>query len=447
VNTLLYLLFISLFSLDYLSSGLHLVSNYVTLIPELLSGAIFILVLLKAAADHSIAISRMYLILAVLGVLHLLVGVLINLVSPGAIVSGLRAYVKWMPLFLLPAVYRIPVEKIGSQLKFLLFLALIQCPIALYQRLIQFKGLATGDVITGTVNGSGVLTIYLMATIALLSAFYYRGQLRAVPFLSLLLVLFLPTTINETKVTLFLLPIALAVPFIYASKRSLTGLQLIGIAVLGLILVTGYVTVYDHFAKSHGRRGILEFASDENIRTRYLYKDYRPSSRDFSSDNQAQRMVTKSRRRIDRKDVGRIDKLILPLRAFSEDPVRLWVGLGVGNASTSFLKDFSGEYADQIGTITSGTLWGFLFWETGVGGAILFLVFLYLIFRDTRILAALPDGTGTFASGWIAVVGIMLLASLYTNFFFNDVLIFLFAYFCGYIAAARYRHKHGDVST
>lgn len=79
-------------------------------------------------------------------------------------------------------------------------------------------------MIGGTLGAhtSGVLSVYLCCAIALTVAFYVKGRIRLRLLLPMLAILATPTMLNETKVTLLLLPAALLGPVILGGKRAAT---------------------------------------------------------------------------------------------------------------------------------------------------------------------------------------------------------------------------------
>ncbi len=137
----------------------------------------------------------------------------------------------------------------------------------------------------------------------------------------------------------------------------------------------------------------------------------------------------------------RIDVMILPLRVLSEDPVRLLLGLGIGNASLSKVDLFSGKYSFLDEYDIFGNLISRFLWEIGLLGLLLYLLFFTFIFRDARHLAQNCGFTGAFALGWAGVVGIVILTLPYKNIFVSEPLSVLFWYLSGCIAAKNYAMK------
>jgi hypothetical protein len=438
MNKLVYLLFGVVVFSGYLSEN---VSKYLGLIPELISGILLIIVVLKVGMDRSVSLRPAYLILAGLGALHITAGLIINTVAPSVIINGLRPHIKWLPVFLLPVVYRFSDEKIERQLKFLLFLALFQMPLALYQRLIEFAGKPTGDYVTGTMGygGSGVLSVFLVSAIAVVTTFYAAGRMRLMTFVILIIILFLPTTINETKATIFLLPIAIIIPFVFGSQRKLNVLHIGGLSVLIAALLGGYAYIYDKYETldPYGMP-IGKFVANDKSATEYLFSGADLSKGTLKS-GQIGAVTYPKQMLIVGKGGRRLDNILLPLRSLSTDPVRLWVGLGIGSVSTGFRQDFSGEFSRPLSQVANEDLLAFQLWETGIGGAVLFLCLLYFLFRDASNLARSTTETSTWANGWAAVIIIVVATLPYVHLILNNALIYPFAFFSGHLAAEYYR--------
>ena len=100
-------------------------------------------------------------------------------VPDGAMLAGARSYLKFLPFFLLPAVHRFTPRQLHIQLMLLLVLALLQTPLALYQRFVEFaSAMHTGDPVKGTLTTSSALSMFMVAAIAGAVVFYLRGRLR-----------------------------------------------------------------------------------------------------------------------------------------------------------------------------------------------------------------------------------------------------------------------------
>ena len=139
-----------------------------------------------------------------------LCGLLTNGVESGPIFAGLRAYLRAIPLFFLPAVVLFSPRQVKAQLLLVLAFAVAQLPISLDQRLTTFaRGYLSGDRTIGTLADSAFLSVFLICVAAVLFAFFVRGRLSRLWALILLPIVLAPTMFNETKASLFLVPVAL----------------------------------------------------------------------------------------------------------------------------------------------------------------------------------------------------------------------------------------------
>lgn len=437
MHKLLLILIALLFLEDFVPTG------KLKLVPELISAMIFAFILLRAALYNIISIPPRYLILGVFILLHGLVGIMVNSVAPGTIVTGLRPYLRWLPLMLLPTVYQSPDSQFRNQLLLMLCFLLLQAPVTLYQRLIEYRDYGSGDMITGTlgVGGSGALSVLLLSGIAVLTAFYARGMISGAKLFMLVVILTLPTTINETKATFVLLPFAILVPYLFAGWQKINVAKLTSILTILAVLFGGYITLYNQFYKEQGVEANGEKSLWDNV-ARYLYGGREWTTDELIGEQRIGRNTILPEDPIGSKEGGgRIDKILMPIRTLSYDPVKLWVGLGFGNASTSTIGQFSGEFAIRIGEISGETTASFLLWETGLGGIALFLVLLGFLTYDAIRLSKLNDARGTLAAGWVGVMLIMIICVAYLNMFYFNALSYLWAYLSGHIIAWRFMMK------
>jgi hypothetical protein len=238
-----------------------------------------------------------------------------------------------------------------------------------------------------------------------------------------LFVLFIiPTTINETKGTLFLLPIGLIATFLVGSPPR-KRLRIAAAAIVLLAVFGGlFIPIYDFFAQSNNQYPytLESFFSDKKAVGKYL-----DPGTDLGS----------------RKGAGRIDSLTVPLQTFASDPVHLMLGVSIGNASISTLGSaYTGEYNDLLGRYTSNSSGSAFLVEIGVLGLALALLLDWLIFRDTLVVAR-SDQTivGAVAVGWVGVTVVMVVSTFYKNIHAFESLSYLFWYFSGLVAAQRMR--------
>jgi len=354
--------------------------------------------------------------------LLMLCGIIINNVGSGPVFAGLRTYLRAIPLFFLPAVFLMKDRQLRAQFLLLMLLALVQLPISLDQRMTTFgQAYLSGDRTTGTLLSSPTLTIFCACVACVLTGLYMRKRMRGWIYFLLLCAVLAPTMLNETKATLVLVPLGLLTTFIVGShprKRLQNGF--IAFVLLGTF-VTVFVPVYDYFMKPRWGYGIVEFMTMQGRLEGYMDKNAGMGAR----------------------TVGRVDALVVPVEQLARDPARFAFGYGIGNVSQSSLgSQFTGQYFRQYQPflLSSSTV---VMLETGMLGLAGVLMLMWLILRDSRVVAREDDGLlGAFAVGWIGVTVTMTVAFFYNTVITNGVLSFLFWYFAGHMAAQRMRLGH-----
>jgi hypothetical protein len=421
MNKLMFFLFLSILIIDYLSINFGLLNRYAILLPEILSAATMIIFTARFMIVGGKFFPHKYILFIILYLLNIAIGVIVNLESAGPLIAGLRGYLKFFPFFILPFVYQFSHEQISRQLKFLLALLIIQAPLALYQRLFLSRDLLTGDLVKGTLTSSGYLTVVLTCGVAILMSFYAARRISLVKFMILFLLLFIPMTINETKVTLILLPMALAAPMLLSSS-SVSIKQYVPMTIIGLATGFAFIFVYDYFIQDRWGYGLLDFFTMEGRTENYLYKGAEASE--------------------DPGRVGRVDMVSLAFQTISKNILNLLFGFGIGNVSVSSIRGFSGEYAEKFRAFNvDGTALSIILWEIGLAGIILYFVFIYMIFKDSRRLTQCNDGfIKTLANGWSVVTVIVAISMAYKDIIHPNI-AFLFWYFSGYVVSEYSRYK------
>lgn len=421
---IVYLLLLIVFAFPMLLRE-GVISRFIGLTPEVLSLIASVVIAIRYAKTRRLIVHFKYLIAGSLFLIIAAFGVILNDINPGAIFAGIREYFKYVPFFIVHAVVVFSQEEVARQLKWVLGLSLLQFPVVVYQRFVQFAGTESGDPMRGTLSTSSSLSVVLICAVAMVIAFFLRRQLSRWAMITITVLLFVPTTLNETKATLVLLPIAAAIPAVIGTGGGRRTWRFMSTTVLAAALVTVYVGVYDELFRTSGRT-ITEFLSEggQGGIGEYLYKG---AGRAESLDSVW-------------SDVGRIDALVLAWENLSDDIGTLALGRGLGSVYLGRVGQLSGEEAEKYvmlgATISSASN---IVWEIGIGGAIVALAGCFLIFQDARMLSGAPGSLGALGSGWAAVTAIFVVGLFYKNFLHFNEIGYLFAYFSGYIAAARLR--------
>jgi hypothetical protein len=321
-----------------------------------------------------------------------------------------------VPFLLLPAVFRFTPEQLRTQFAVLLVLFFSQAPLALYQRFIEFAdAMQSGDPVRGTATTSSALSMLMMCGITAVVALYLHRKIRLLATMGIIGILLLPTTLNETKATLLMLPMALLVPALAMPKGSNAARRMLPIVVIGGIAMVAFVSVYDYLVQYNRTEQPLGQFVGETGFMRYLYSGAAEEGANY---------------------IGRFDSLQFAVEGITGDPLTAAFGLGAGNVSTSFLPQFDGEYAyyyDRYGVgmtqITS------LLWQVGFVGLATYLALYYFVLSDARTLARSSSEMALVGQMWVGVTAIMIFALIYKSVFSMNEIGYPFWFYSGVVAA------------
>jgi hypothetical protein len=394
----------------------HLLPSVMGFIPELAGAIALAYVAVMSVRTRFELLSPPVAVIMVAIVVTMICGLIVNAVNPGPLFAGMRTYLRAIPFFLLPTVLVLSEKQLSTQLKVLLGVAMLQLPLATAQRWLPHH--AADDSIFGTFMLSSFLSIFLICAACIAIGFYLRGRIRLPILIILLAWLLIPTTINETKGTLVLLPIAFIVTFIIGA-RSGARIKNTLIAA-GLLFAAGsaFVAAYDYTQKDKVYAvGIIEFYTGERA------ESYLESNKGFSTD---------------REDIKRLDALKLAYSYLSRDPVQLTFGLGIGNASRSSLgPSFEGQYT-RLFTLYMYLSAVRLLIETGILGLSLVILLMLALWREAYIVSRQDTGLlGAVAAGWLGVIMVLIPAFFYKDVISSNGITFFFWYIAGLIAARR----------
>jgi hypothetical protein len=418
----IYLLFLAIVFLEW---NLGVIPRVAKWIPDLMCAMTAVIVVAHIAAKKPFAMQGKYFILFLFLFLLIIVGIAVNQVQPQVIFNGIRKSLRFLPIFLLPAVYAFTNQEIKQQLKLLFVLVLIQVPLAFYQRFVTYAGLGMGDMITGTVGQEKTLAGFTLWSLAIVFAFYLRNKISLMLFIVIGVLLLIPSALNESAGSFLLLPFVFIVPILFAefgqNRFKLFFISAIFGSLLLSLMAVGYNSLYsDRWGPSGGIiEGIISGHALE-----YETQDETASNR------------------IGNKDVVAIGRLTAISRAlellWEYDPVKLFVGVGIGNASDSFKDEFKGEYfTEHVADGISRHSLSYVMWHYGLIGVMISLLFCFMIFKDAKVLSSRDDVCGYVSLGFLAIVGMFLLQAIYVTLVLDNLLGILFAYFSGYIASQR----------
>ena len=423
MNFLVMALFVAIFLAGYLAQRLGVVPVYFMLVPELLTGIALLGVLLRVISGRRIVLDWRYVAFLGVFLFTLTAGFLAQSVPPGAIVSGLRNYVKFIPIFLLAAAYPFTARQLRAQLIVLLAVLAAQIPLSVYQRFVQFAHrMHTGDPIRGMATSSSALSLLMVCAIVLLVSLYFRSRIKLPYLLIAIALLMVPTTLNETKGTFVMLPVAMLAPAFFMPRGSRPFRKMVPIIAIGMVALVAFVAAYDRMITHRdGGVTIVEFFTEGRVNT-YLYTGAAEGEDRY---------------------VGRFDSVAIAMKMISDDPLKLAFGYGAGNVSTSrSLPGFEGEYGiffDRYGvgvTQVSNFLW-----EIGVVGMLAFLWLYWCVFRDARYLARTKGDFAIYGQVWATVVILMGMALMYKSVLAMNEIAYLFWFYSGVVARNAYLER------
>jgi hypothetical protein len=225
----------------------------------------------------------------------------------------------------------------------------------------------------------------------------------------------IPTTLNETKATLVLLPLALLVPACITPRGDGVARRLHPVVAVGALAAVAFVGIYNYLIQFRpAGQSIGQFFLNGGV-VEYLYAE--------AADREV-------------NYIGRLDSIAIAWDRISGDPQTLAFGFGAGNVSTSFLSQFDGEYAAYYERYGVGMTQVTTFlWEVGIAGLIAYLLLFFLLWRDARVLARGEGQDALIGQIWVSVTTIIGLGLLYKSVFSMTEIGYLFWYFSGVIVS------------
>jgi hypothetical protein len=414
------LLFFYLFIVDYAIVSTGVIPRAFSWTPEIFSGIALLVVCTHIARKRIIFIPTRYVIIFSFLIAFFVLGIVVNQVQPGAVFAGIRKYFRYAPFFLLPLVYQFDDKEFGNFVKMLLVFSFLQLPVAIYQKLVLYKINPTGDVIEGTVLGSGHLAVFLICVISMVLAYYLKERISFYKAFIFIVVLFLPVAITEATASIFLLPLAFIIPVIFLKGNKRKIRPRMPVILVGVTIFISFIAIYNLQYSSRWDGSILN-AIFQGKATESLYKG---ATEENTADIPGHAM----------REIGRVDSMILPIKILSKKGVVVLYGTGLGNASATFSNLLGGEYSWVVEEYGADfTTVGNLLWEIGVIGVLFVITLLIMIFRDAMRLRGNQGTPGAIALGWLGVISVITVSMFYTNLVSHNVVSFLVWFFSGYI--------------
>lgn len=424
MQTLILTMIFAVSCLPYLV-GKEWLPGVINYLPELLSLIVLVIVIVRGVQSRFQYVRPIYWILFGSILVDMIFGALINHLEVGPMFAGLRSYLRAIPFFLLPAVWLVKEDQLRGQLKLLTVICLIQLPLAWSQRMgTVAAGAITGDMTVGTLTGSGTLSLFLISAACVLTGFFLKHRLSAKAYLALLVLFLLPTSLNETKITFVLVPMAMLTTYVFGSSPGVR-MRNAALAIIGTIaFVSALVPIYDHFMKPRWGYGIMDFVTMEGRLEGYLLKGAEVG---------------------DVRRAGKFDSLVASVDYVSRDPPTFAFGLGLANASDSALGDqFDGAYYRVFGNFPLNSL-SYILLELGAVGVVFVLLLHWNILIDC--LVVVRRGTGApaaLAAGWVGVSVVAFCSLVYSSPITTPVLSYLYWYLSGVVVAFRMRLGEHD---
>jgi hypothetical protein len=209
-----------------------------------------------------------FVMLAVMAMVYAVASVAFSTGQIDEGVSALkRQYQYWGVLFAFAAV-PFTVQQVRGWLRFVLLLALLQLPFALYQRIVLVplrmnmpNEVVPVDIVAGTFEGSitggandNVMALFLVCILIGLLAARREGLIRDRWLWPLVLIVVAPIALGETKMVLVLLPLGLGVLYADAARRR--PFAFVAGALVTLVLVSALFYSYVALQVDNGRTGM-----------------------------------------------------------------------------------------------------------------------------------------------------------------------------------------------
>lgn len=406
--------------------GYGILPNSAKWLVELFSVFFIPVILLKFAIGKEFYGRQSYFFIFSMLLVVVIIGAVISQSSASSIILGVRHHFKFIPFFLLPIVHKFSESDIKKILLLILCLLFMQVPVTLIQRFVMFSHLVTGDVVGGTINGSGSLSVILVSTISVLYSLYLKKSISFKKLIIVSMFLFIPTTINETKVTFLLLPFGLAIPTLLLSEGNLfvKFRKIVIYFIVVIVFIFSFVTIYNVlYGKKVHKRTFYEYLVQEKEGRGYL----------FYGGGEASERIERGYR------IGRFDSISIAVKMVSKNIGHLMFGIGVGNAVATKMDFFDSSDDNITNYLPDMTTISNIIWEMGLLGLGLHLCLLIFVFIDAYTMRQHSSFLGSFCIGWCSVVGIMILTLAYMNVLYADSVNISFWLLSGIVVSIKKR--------
>jgi len=473
IKTTVFVLFALFFFLDYMSLALGLIPRQFTWLPEVISLGILFYIFVKMLREKELIPILGQTQLVIFFIVLTVLGLVINRVGIPVALAGIRNNLKYLPLFFLPFFHRFDKDFMRKFLVFLFILALVQLPVTVIQRIV-YK-IPSGDFIGGTLGArsTGILSVFLVLCLVFWSFSFIKGKLKPLVYVAGFAGLLLPIGLNETKISYFMLIAAFLCVFLFTRQKREHIRQILIVFLclaVGLPLIIGmYNRLYVQEPTKEQidkKQEVVQKDLSEEMAGKQEQKSLSPDKQqvqkapslpDASQKENKKPLKTKIERYFDprlilyiihRREIrksgalNRIPQVIFAFNHIKKNPARLLLGVGAGNASDSFFEKARGEYHKEFGDLDIGNnLLSRMLWEYGLIGTFLFFSIFVYFFIKAWGLRKSDDIIGVTASGYLVLIVVFCITSIYFNTMLINLSGYLFWFLGGYMLAYGYHLK------
>ena len=390
----------------------------IEVIPYLLGFLVLCVMLIDVARWRRLPIPGKYIVLLILYLGIFLMSAVVNKVDVGDLVGALVRFFGFLPYFMVGALVARERRAKRALGVVVLAIALCEVPLAVYQRLVMYSHLSTGDVVRGSFSSSAVLSLYMLAVSVYLVARVVVGDGRKTYLLAALLIFF-PCTINETKGTVPLLILALgAMALLGVSRRKrfhVTAVIVPSMAVLLALYSLFYYIYWGHNIFTYYAEGGFMSSLDKQVDPREGHQD-------------------------SRKKVGRVDAVRIAWDELKRND-KILFGFGPGNVTVFGIHptrlqarsdSAKQEYYVNLGVRMNAI--AFWLWNMGILGLALLVGFLVVVLKDSVRCATSLCGDKVLCAAWVGISVEALASLLYKHQLPHGILIVPHLLFSGMVA-------------
>lgn len=413
-------LFISFFFLDWMADKLLLIPRQFTWLPELLTIVLILYMILSIMLkNRRLPTGNIYL-LFYLYLMLTLFSLFINKTPLFSIIVGSRVHLKFLPIVFLPFFYKFSDRFIVKLMKTIFFLSILQCPVSIAQRF--YYNTLSGDPVGGTLGAgsSGILSLFNCIIMIFWTSYYFKCKIKKRTFQIVLLAIFFPMAINETKISIFLIilfffSIFILIPEIKMNIKSWVSLF------CGFLLVIGvYIFVFNSLYNTTAykevnimkNRSILTYVTNPEKIINYIY---------YAKD------TTESK-------LNRIPQIIFAFDNIKKNNMHFIFGVGAGNASNSFFSEGQGIYYKKFEGFEIDRIFiANMLWEYGIVGTLFFFFIISVMFIKIYPLRNLSGINGVVAIGVLGMNIILIPSTIYLNTIRVSLFVYFFWFLSGYL--------------